>query len=62
MASLILWKISPRGGGNRLSEMIRYATGVDLITAAVCASVGDTIGEIKRKNLPRILGRNCTSC
>ena len=44
-----IMEVSPRGGGNRLSEMIRYATGVDLITAAVCASVGDTIGEIKQK-------------
>jgi len=35
-----IMEVSPRGGGNRLSEMLRYATGVDLIKAAVCASVG----------------------
>lgn len=38
-----IMEVSPRGGGNRLSEMIRYATGVDLITNAVRAAVGDKI-------------------
>ena len=35
-----IMEVSPRGGGNRLSEMLKMATGVDLITAAVCAAVG----------------------
>lgn len=35
-----IMEVSPRGGGNRLSEMLRYATGVDLITNAVKAAVG----------------------
>ncbi len=35
-----IMEVSPRGGGNRLSEMLRYATGVDLIKNAVLASVG----------------------
>lgn len=34
-----IMEVSPRGGGNRLSEMIRYATGVDLITAAVLSLI-----------------------
>lgn len=38
-----IMEISPRGGGNRLSEMLRYATGVDLIANAVCAAVGDEV-------------------
>ncbi len=38
-----IMEVSPRGGGNRLSEMIRYITGVDLITAAVQAAVGEKI-------------------
>ena len=38
-----IMEVSPRGGGNRLSEMLRYASGVDLITNAVRASVGDKI-------------------
>ena len=35
-----IMEVSPRGGGNRLSEMLRLSTGVDLITASVCAAVG----------------------
>jgi len=38
-----IMEVSPRGGGNRLAESIRYATGVDMITAAVRAAVGDEI-------------------
>ena len=36
-----LMEVSPRGGGNRLCEMLRYATGVDMITAITRAMVGD---------------------
>ena len=35
-----IMEVSPRGGGNRLSEMLRMATGVDLIAASICAAVG----------------------
>lgn len=45
-----IMEISPRGGGNRLSEMMRFATGVDMITAAVRAAVGDPVG-IEQKPL-----------
>ena len=45
-----IMEISPRGGGNRLSEMMRYATGVDMITGAVRAAVGDPV-EIEQKPL-----------
>ncbi len=45
-----IMEVSPRGGGNRLCEMIRYATGVDLITAAVRAAVGDSVENIEQKN------------
>lgn len=38
-----IMECTPRGGGNRLCEMLRYATGVDLITAQVRAAVGDTV-------------------
>ena len=44
-----IMEVSPRGGGNRLSEMLHYATGVDLITAAVRAAVGDTIDNIEQQ-------------
>ena len=44
-----IMELTPRGGGNRLCEMLRYATGVDLITAITRAMVGDEPGEIKQK-------------
>ncbi len=36
-----IMEVSPRGGGNRLSEMLRYATGVDLIKMAVKSAIGE---------------------
>ena len=44
-----IMELTPRGGGNRLCEMLRYATGVDLITAITRAMVGDPIGKIEQK-------------
>lgn len=35
-----IMEVSPRGGGNRLAEMLKYATGVDLVEAAVMAALG----------------------
>lgn len=43
-----IMEVSPRGGGNRLSEMLHYATGVDLIKNAVRASVGEKVQDIKQ--------------
>ncbi len=40
-----IMELTPRGGGNRLCEMLRYATGVDLITAITRTMVGDPILE-----------------
>ena len=40
-----IMELTPRGGGNRLCEMLRYATGVDIITAITRAVVGDPIVE-----------------
>ena len=42
-------ELTPRGGGNRLCEMLRYATGVDMITAITRAMVGDEPDVIKQK-------------
>lgn len=44
-----IMEVSPRGGGNRLAEMLRFATGVDLITNAVRAAVGDEVVEVEQK-------------
>lgn len=38
-----IMEVSPRGGGNRLSEVLKHASGVDLITNSVRAAVGDEI-------------------
>ena len=43
-----IMEISPRGGGNRLAECIRYATGVDMITDMVRYSVGMEVYDIKQ--------------
>ncbi len=40
-----IMELTPRGGGNRLCEMLRYATGVDMITAIIRAVVGDPVLE-----------------
>lgn len=47
-------EVSPRGGGNRLAEMLRFATGVDLITNAVRAAVGDDVTDIEQKHIKDI--------
>lgn len=44
-----IMELTPRGGGNRLCEMLRYATGVDLITAITRAMVGDDPGVVKQR-------------
>lgn len=44
-----IMEVSPRGGGNRLAEMLRFATGVDLITNAARAAVGDEVMGIEQK-------------
>lgn len=45
-----IMEISPRGGGNRLAEMIRYGTGVDMISAYVRAMIGEPAGELGQAN------------
>lgn len=44
-----IMEVSPRGGGNRLAECLRYATGVDMITNMVKYSVGFPIDNIEQK-------------
>ena len=41
-----IMELTPRGGGNRLCEMIKYATGIDLITAITRYAVGDSFDEV----------------
>ena len=44
-----IMEFSPRGGGNRLAEMLRYATGVDLVTNSVRAAIGEPCIGIEQK-------------
>ena len=44
-----IMEVSPRGGGNRLAEMLKYSTSVDLITNAVKAALGEQIDDIEDK-------------
>ena len=43
-----IMEVSPRGGGNCLSECLRDATGADLITSAVKAAVGMPVDDIRQ--------------
>ena len=45
-----IMECSPRGGGNRLSECLKYATGVDLITNAVRGALGEEVVGIEQRD------------
>lgn len=47
-----IMEVSPRGGGNRISEVLAKATGVNLIEQAVKAAVGDLT------NIPKLWNYN----
>ena len=42
-----IMEVAPRGGGNRLCEMLRYASGEDLIRVSVQAAIGLPVDEVK---------------
>ena len=44
-----IMECSPRGGGNRLAEMLRYATKVDLVTNSVRAAMGESCVGVEQK-------------
>lgn len=46
-----IMECSPRGGGNRLAEMIRYMTGVDMITNIVKSALGMELDVIEQKEI-----------
>lgn len=45
-----IMEMAPRGGGNRLSELVKLATGVDLIKNAVKAAVGIDDLDVSQKD------------
>lgn len=46
-----IMECSPRGGGNRLAEMMRYATGIDMIINSVRAALGMKIENIIQRDI-----------
>lgn len=46
-----IMECSPRGGGNRLAEMMKYATGVDMIANSIKAALGMETEDINQKNI-----------
>lgn len=46
-----IMECSPRGGGNRLAEMVRYITGVDMITNIVKAALNLPLDNIEQKSV-----------
>lgn len=46
-----IMELSPRGGGNRLAEMMHILTGVDMITNAVKAALGMPLDDIKQEKM-----------
>ena len=45
-----LMEVSPRAGGNRLAELLNYATDVNVIEAEVMYALGEAIGDIHEPN------------
>lgn len=45
-----LMEVSPRAGGNRLAEILNYATDVDIIEAEVSKTIGDEIPPVHEPN------------
>ena len=45
-----LMEVSPRAGGNRLAEILNYATDVDIIDAEVSKAIGETIPMVHEPN------------
>ena len=43
-------EVSPRAGGNRLAEILNYATDIDIIKAEMLNSVGLDCGEVHEPN------------
>ncbi len=46
-----IMEVSPRGGGNRIAELQRYATGVDLIEAEMLKALNLPLSEIQDAHL-----------
>lgn len=45
--NIYLMEIGPRNGGNYIPQVIRYATGIDMIGYTIKAAVGENCGDLK---------------
>ena len=45
-----LMEVSPRAGGNRLAEILNYATDVNIIEAEVAKAIGDVLPSVHEPN------------
>ena len=45
-----LMEVSPRAGGNRLAEILNYATDVDIIEAEVAKTIGECLPDVHEPN------------
>ena len=45
-----LMEVSPRAGGNRLAEILNYATDVDIIDAEVCKAINEPLPDVHEPN------------
>ena len=41
-----IMEVSPRGGGNRLAEMLKYSSGVDIIEANICGALNMPVKKL----------------
>lgn len=47
---IYLMEVSPRAGGNRLAEILNYATDVDIIEAEVAKAIGEPLPSVYEPN------------
>ncbi len=47
--NVFLMEIAPRDGGNYIPQIIKYATGIDLVECSIKAAVGEEIRDIKHR-------------
>lgn len=53
-----LMEVSPRAGGNRIAELQRIGTGVDLIEAEVCKAIGESMPKLNMPQYPGVFVNN----
>lgn len=52
-----IMEVAPRGGGNRIAEMIEISTGVDLISHCIKAAMGEKVEELTKPVYRNFVGQ-----